>query len=293
MNVTDILVNLILILIMLGVGTTITIPSFKRVFLYPKELITGLTLQMVGLPLLAFAVAEFSGLPGMLQAGIVILSACPGGVTSNFISYIVEAKTSLSVGLTSINTLLTFVTIPLFTSMALLRYVSVDKMVNVPFFDTMFTIFGIVLLPAIAGMLLRKYHSQLARKLHNPIKIVGVALMFILFLIQFLASQEYGGSGITVDIVLLVLPYVLLFHILSLSLGYLTSRMMKLDAMSSLTIGIEVGLQNTTLALLITTAVIGISELSYPALIYVLFSFFTTLGFGLGIKYLLKRQYIR
>ncbi|MFP4119273.1 MAG: bile acid:sodium symporter family protein [Candidatus Woesearchaeota archaeon] len=284
----DVLVKFILFIIMLGVGSTINLREFKEVFLIPRELITGLLLQLIALPLLAFTIAEFSGLPDPLKAGIVILAACPGGTTSNFISYLVNAKTSLSIALTSVNSILILLTIPMIAHLTTAYYLASEATVAVPFADTLFTIFVIILLPALLGMLTRELHKKTADKLNKPIKYTSIFLIIILFIVKFFAESSLGGSGITPNIVLQILPYVLLLHLGSLTLGFLTGLFSKFKNDVSITLGIEVGLQNTTLAILITSTVIDSEVLTYPALIYALFSFWTTLLFAWGMRRILK-----
>ncbi|MGM5481710.1 MAG: bile acid:sodium symporter family protein [Nanobdellota archaeon] len=284
----DALVKFILFIIMLGVGSTINLREFKNIFLIPKELITGLLLQLIALPIIAFLVAEFSGLPGPIQAGIVILAACPGGTTSNFISFIANVKTSLSIALTSVNSIIILFTIPTIAHLSLVHFMGVDAAVRVPFLDTLFTIFFIVLLPALIGMFIRELHPKIADGLNKPIKYTSIILIVILFAIKFLGESSLGGSGIRPLDVFQILPFVLILHLISLAVGFFSGIIMGFENKSSITLGIEVGLQNTTLALLITSAIIDNELLTYPALIYALFSFWTTLLFAWGFKKILS-----
>lgn len=285
----DILVKIILFIIMLGVGSTISLADFKKVFILPKQLFTGLALQIIGLPLIALIVAEFSGLADPVKAGLVILAACPGGTTSNFISFLANAKTSLSIALTSVNSIIILATIPFLSRFAINYFMDVDASVFVPVFDMIFTIFFIVILPAIFGMLVRKLKPYLADRLKRPIKYTSIILIVILFLFKYFGDTSLGGSSITPSIVINIMPVLLLFHIISLSVGFFSGILLNFEKEASITLGIEVGLQNTTLALLVTSAVINNDVISYPALVYALFSFVTTLFFALGMKALFRK----
>ncbi len=288
-ELADMLVKVILAIIMVGVGSTITLAAFKNVFLIPRQLITGLLLQLIALPLIAIVIAQLSGLPAPIKAGIVILAACPGGATSNFISFISNAKTSLSIALTSVNSILVLFFLPLITHFAISFYLGAGSRISMPVGDTIFTIFFVVLLPALIGMLIRESHPKIADHIEKPIKYVSVILIIIFFSIKFFAESSIGGSGITPDIVLQIMPYLLLMHLLSLAVGFFAGVLSGFEGKASITLGIEVGLQNTTLALLITSGILDNDMLTYPALVYALFSFWTTLLFAFGLKILLSQ----
>ena len=112
MSVDD-LISIALVIIMFSIGTSLVVDDFKRVFQFPKALTVGLILQMLFLPLFAFALCYFLPISNEFKMGIVILSLCPGGATSNFINYLLDLKTALSVSLTIINSVLILFTIPL------------------------------------------------------------------------------------------------------------------------------------------------------------------------------------
>ena len=288
----DFMVNVVLFIIMVGVGLTIEFKDFKHIFLVPRELITGLVLQLIALPLLAFFVAEISGLSNPIKAGIVILAACPGGTTSNFMSYLSNAKTSLSIALTSVNSILILISIPFITHFVLSRYLQVDASITLPFMQMVLSILMVVLIPALVGMFIRRWKHKLAVKLQNPIKITSITLMLLFFGVKFFAESSLGGSQITPTAILEIIPFVLILHLLALATGFFVSLLMKFDNRSAITLGIEVGMQNTTLALLITSAVLSNDLLSYPALVYAMFSFLTTLAFAFGTKYMLSKTRI-
>ncbi|MGM5480707.1 MAG: bile acid:sodium symporter family protein [Nanobdellota archaeon] len=289
-DVADVLVKVVLFLIMFGVGLSVRFRDFKKLFIIPKEVIIGTILQIVALPLLAFIVAELSGLSDPLKAGLVILSACPGGTTSNFISFLTNAKTSLSIALTSVNSIIILFSIPTITTITLTHYMGSTLGVSIPFGETMFIIFVIVLLPAIIGMLVSEWNQSLFNSLKKPIKIVSVILFVIFFIIKFFGGDSFGGTTIDIPTILSLLIPLFVFHLLALAVGFFGGRLFHLEHKARVTLGIEVGLQNTALALLITSTVLSQELLSYPALTYALFSFWTTLLFAFLTRKLFKYQ---
>lgn len=278
------LIDIVLALIMFAIGSSLEFKDFKYVFLNPKRIALGLILQMLFLPVLAFTIVYFSNLDPVIKVGLFIVSLCPGGTTSNFISYITKVDTALSISLTSINSFLILVTIPLFTNIALQNFMHDSGNIHLSFLETAGDIILIILLPVFLGLLFNRYFSKLSQKIQIPLKWINVVLLGIMFGIKFFASEEAGGSGITLDDVKTILPYALTIHILAILISYVVSRYITKDLNTSVTIGIEVGLQNTTLALMVTATILQNNEMTKPALVYAIFSFFTTLGFAYFAK---------
>lgn len=267
---------------MFGIGSSMSFKDFGYVFKNLKVLITGLSLQMIFLPTFAFFIAIFSNLSPELKVGLFIISICPGGATSNFISYLVNANTALSVALTSINSLLILITIPFLSQKSIFYFTENSKIVNLPIEDTFNQIFIIIIIPGLSGMIFNKYCKKSAFSLKKPLKVTNILLLATVFAIKFFAGTESGGSGITKNEILQLLPFCLLLHIGAILISYIFSRkIIKLSNTDSTTIGIEVGLQNTTLTLLVTGTIINNIEMTKPALVFAIFSFFTTLLFAL------------
>ena len=277
----DLLLSLVLALIMLGIGASLRIKDFNYVVMNPKALFWGLILQMLFLPLIALLIVSMSNLNPFLCVGLFIVSLCPGGTTSNFISYIIKAEVALSIAMTSINSFLILISIPFLSNFAMGRFLESDKIISLPIKETILQIFLIILIPVIIGLACRHFFEEFVVKLQRPLKYINVTLLALVFSVKFFAKSENGGSGINTDDIFLILPYALLIHLVSMLSSYLLSRKMNLNNRESVTIGIEVGLQNTALALLITGTLIGNTEMTKPALVYAMFSFFTTLIFSL------------
>ena len=114
-------------------------------------------------------------------------------------------------------------------------------------------------------------------------------LLALVFAIKIFAGKDQGGSGLEMHDMIIILPVILFIHFSSMFFSFLLSKSIKIEQFRALTIGIEVGLQNTTLALLITSVYLANNEISKPSVVYAMFSFFTTILFG----YLLKQRILK
>jgi bile acid:Na+ symporter, BASS family len=280
MTFINTLLSATLFLIMIGVGSSIELEELKKIFSKPKKIFFGLILQIVLFPIFALLIALISNLPPEYQIGIIILAACPGGTMSNFISYILKGDTALSIGLTSTNSLIILLTIPFYVSLASYIFLGNFISIDLPIIKLVSQVLILLIIPVLIGTLFRKNKEKLTLKLQKPVKIISTGLLVIFFLIKFLAGDASGGEQIGIDIFLSILPWVLILNIGGLFMGYYFSKIFTSNKKTSTTIGIEIGLQNTVLALLITDVILLRPTLGHPALIYALFTFWTTVLFG-------------
>lgn len=270
---------------MFGIGATLRIRAFRDVFVFPKPLLLGLLLQLIFLPSLAFAVAYFSDLPPELKVGLFIIAICPGGTSSNFISYIAKADVALSISLTGVNSMFILATIPLLSNFALHFFMEDDITMRLSLLYTFLQVLAVVIAPALLGLTFNHFMHRLSFRLKQPLKYLSVVLLIAVFAMKFFASEESGGTGITKDDIFQILPSTLILHLVSIIVAYFLARLLVRSMEQATTIGIEVGLQNTTLAILVTGTIIGSNAMTKPALVYALFSFFTTLIFALLANY--------
>lgn len=286
----DILINIVLAAIMLGLGLSLTTDNFKNIIRYPRAFFIGLSSQMIALPLLAFVLLLFTNLTPEFKVGIMILASCPGGTTSGFVTFLFKGNLALAIALTSVNSLLTIFTIPLITNLSLEYFMHQHAELNLPLWNTVLQIFLITLLPAGLGILIKSNFSRFAEAIQSKIKYILILLLAVVYSIKFFAGEEHGGTGIVWKEVWVLMPYVLIFNIVcfvfSIGIGKLTS----LKIRDAYTIAIEVSLHNTTLALLIGGTLLQNQELVKPALIYSMFSFWTAIIFVQFIKWIYKKK---
>ncbi len=280
MQTIDILVSSVLALIMFGIGLSLTLKDFTNIALYPKAFVTALTSQMVALPLIAFYIASFANVSNEIKVGLVILAASPGGATSGFITHLFKGNVALSLSLTSINSFLTLFSIPFVVNFALKHFMGQTSEIILPFWDTFAHIFFIAIIPALLGLLIRRFRTSWAIKVEKPAKYVMMFLLFSVFTIKIFAGQNSGGSGLSTEDFKDILPSALLLNFTCLMVGYFLLKFVGLMHADSLTAAIESGVHNTTLAFLIAGTLLQNQTMVKPPLIYSMFSFWTALLFG-------------
>lgn len=289
----DILLNAAMVLIMLGIGLSLRPADFLHLAKSPRTVIWGLFFQMVFLPLVGLLIAMLVDLP-ILKAGILLLTFCPGGSMSNFINYIIGGNVALAVSLTIINSLLTVFTIPILTNLALQFYLGKSTTIQLPLNETIIHIVAITLLPVVVGILLHYRYPKESIYGQRWIKITASILLFGVFAYKFLADESKGGSGLTpTELGALTLPMIALNLSILIS-GYILARyVVRLSVPDTMTIAIEIGLQNTAMAILIADTMLGYADMSNPALVYSLYSFWLTLLFAFIITRLHRRAISR
>ncbi|MEZ5021255.1 MAG: hypothetical protein R2756_14270 [Bacteroidales bacterium] len=286
MNLTyiDFLVSAVLATIMFGVGLSINFSDLQKIYRSPKAFVLGLVSQMIILPLIVFLIIGFTDLPPTLKVGFIILAACPGGTTSGFVTVLFRGNVALSVSLIAINSLLTLATIPLLVNLALTVFMGKHSPFELPLVASFMQIFFITLLPAITGVLLRYFREKIADRIQKPVRTIMIILFAGVYAIIAFAKESNGGSGITSTDLWQILPYAVLINFAGFAAGMLLGIFGKTGLRTSWTIGVEVALQNTTLALLVAGTLIQSNEMVKPALVYALFSFWTALIYGIAVK---------
>ena len=267
---TQVLLPVALFIIMLGMGLSLVLNDFKRVMIYPKAVLIGLLNQLVLLPLIAFWLAGLWEWSGALAVGLMILAVCPGGVTSNLISHISKGDTALSVTLTAISSLVTIITIPFILNFSLEHFMSGGQAIQLPVLKTIAQIVVITIIPISIGMLIRSHKPEFSDSMDRPVRVVSVVFLVLIILAAVLKEKE-----VLINNAKLVGGVTLLLNLLTMALGYFTSRLLKLNLRQSITISIESGIQNGTLAIAVAMTVIGVGEMAIPGAIYSLIMFFT------------------
>ena len=286
----DFLVSAVLATIMFGVGLSINFNDLRLIYRSPKALILGLFSQMILLPLITFAIIAFTNLPPVIKVGFIILAACPGGTTSGFVTVLFRGNVALSVSLITVNSLITLVTIPLLVNLALFVFTGRHSSFELPLVQTFLQIFFITLLPAFTGVLIRYYREKIADRIQSPVRTVMIILFAGVYTLIAFADETKGGSGITSEDLWSILPYAVIINFAGFAAGMAMGLFGKTGIRTSWTIGVEVALQNTTLALMVAGTLIQSNDMVKPALVYALFSFWTALLYGIVIKWYNKSK---
>ena len=268
-----------LFFIMMGMGLGLKVVDFKRVLIEPKGVILGLVAQLIMLPLVGFLLASIFPLTPELAVGVVILAACPGGATSNVISYLVRGNVALSITLTAISSLITIVTIPLVINLGMQTFLGADTALQLPLLKTVIQIAMLILFPISLGMLINHSQPRLAAKLEKIVKWLSLSFLgLIIFGLLLKERADLLPSLLQVGGVTLSLNVVTMF------LGYAIATIARVDEKSARTITVEVGIQNGTLAITIASVLLNSPTMAIPAGIYSLLMFVTSSGFALLVR---------
>ena len=267
---TQIILPFSLFIIMLGMGLSLKINDFTRVMQAPKAILIGISCQMILLPLIGLALVMAFSLPPALGVGFMILAFCPGGTTSNMFTYLARADVALSVSLTAIISLLAPFTIPLLTGLAMEMLMENSSQFSIPIGKTIIQLLVITVVPIAIGMVIFKKFPNFATKMEKPVKIFSIVLLFII--IGAIVSKTWSSmAGFFAQTGLATLS----LNLISMAAGYGIAKAAKLDKRQAATVGIEVGIQNGTMALLVTGTILGDAAMAIPAVTYSLLMFAT------------------
>jgi bile acid:Na+ symporter, BASS family len=271
------LLNGTLAAIMFGLGLSLTRADFRNLFAQPKTLILGLIGQMMLLPLIAWLLISLSDLSLEYKMGIMILSICPGGITSNLVSYFMRANVALSVSLTVLNAAISVFSIPLLIIWFSYGLNLPAQEVDLSFWETFLNISLITIVPATAGVFFRRKYSRIGFMVNKYLNWAMPVLLALIFGIKFFASSAHGGSQLSAGAIATLAPWVILLNVISMLAGFLYGKAFRLSHRNTLTITIEIGLHNTALALIVAGQKLQNPIMEQPALVYAMFSFFITL----------------
>jgi len=276
-----------LAVITLGMGLSITHSDFRNVFYRPRAVIIGICCQILLLPLIAFGIAMLTNIDPYFKVGLIIIAACPGGATSNLVTYLLNGNVALSISMTAMNSIITLISIPVNVSIALMVFLHTDAEIHLDVWDTILKVFLLTILPAYIGVTIRHRRSELAQRLNRPLKVILPLILLVVYL-GVLFIDEGSETATYMDFINL-LPYTLLLNALSMFLGWQVARLSRLKRRDRFTIAIEVGLQNSALAIFVASYLLGSREMALVAVVYGSFTFFSTAFFAWGIKRLSKR----
>ncbi len=273
---------LTLALVMIGIGMSLTAKDFRNVLLYPKSVMIGLAMQLLVLPAVAFGIAAMAPLSPELKVGIVLISAAPGGAISNLLNHLFKANLALSVSITALNGFLTVFTIPAIMGLALSVFMNNEREIHLDFLPTFIEILQITVLPCILGMLIRHFLPYISIKAEKPLNyLMPITLGTVMAATIYFKQGEV--VGVSLSDYLWVVPYALLLNVSGILAGYYFPALLGIKLRNRLTIAIEVGLQNTGLAIAIATStnLLNSPVMAIPSAIYALFTFFTAVAWGL------------
>lgn len=227
----------LLALVMFGMGLTLTVADFLRILKLPRLVGLGVLLQFLIMPTLAWLIATAFRFDPLLTAGMVLVGASPGGTASNVVCYLARGNVALSITLTAVSTLLAVVLTPW------LSWLYIHTTIDVPVVKMLTSIITLVIAPVSLGLVLNQlFHRQLKPVQHVLPLLSVLAIVFIIAIIVALNAERLT------ELSLLLVLAVVLHNLCGLTLGYTLSRMAGYGPRECRTLAIEVGMQNSGLA---------------------------------------------
>lgn len=230
-------VNYLLMIVMFAMGLTMKLSDFAIVFSRPRDIIIGCTAQFVIMPLLAFALGKAFGLERSLMVGVMLVGTCPGGTASNVITYLSKGDVGLSVGMTSVSTVLA----PLLTPA--LTYLFLSTSVDVDVKAMMISMIQVVVVPIGLGMLISRLLPKVCERIKDILPSISVAAICVI-----IASVVSHNSEKILSTGTVIFAVVILHNLLGYAFGYLAGMIFKMDLPRKKAVAIEVGMQNSGLA---------------------------------------------
>ena len=230
-------VNYLLMTAMFCMGITLKVEDFKVLFTRPKDIAIGAIAQFTIMPLLAFLLSLAFRLPPELAIGVILVGTCPGGISSNVITYLAKGDVPLSVGMTSVSTILA----PLATPLLTLLYAG--EKIDVNAVSMFISILQVVILPIVLGFIINKFFHKFVEHFKDVLPLISViAVVAIVAAVVSANSQRLMQVGHLVVIVIII------HNTLGYMLGYFLGKVCKFNNAKCKTISIEVGMQNAGLA---------------------------------------------
>jgi len=267
-----------LAVIMFGLGLDLTLQDFARIGRRPKPVAVALACQLLLLPLICFGLVILFALPPILAVGMMLLAASPGGTVANLYSHLFRGDVALNISLTAINSIIAVVTLPLVVNLAIAFFQPGDLAVGLQFRKTV-EVFLIVLVPVALGMLVRGFRPGFADAMDRPVRIASVVILTVVVVgaalsnLNVLVNDLPSLAGITVS-----------FCVLSLGVGYVVPRLLRIDRPQAVASAFEVGIHNATLAIVVAQSVLMSPQMSLPAAVYGVLMFPLAAIFGLIVK---------
>jgi bile acid:Na+ symporter, BASS family len=263
---------------MFGMGLSLVVDDFKRIFLYPKAIILGLLGQLVLVPLAGFVVASvFPFSTPEFAIGLVIMAVCVGGSNSTLLNFLLRGDVPLSITLGIFTNTLSIFTIPFLVNIALVRFMGSGQVIQLPVLQTILQLLLMTILPLTIGMALKFIFPQMANRSNRIVKILSAVLLLMAIVGALISTASTVWRGMMeVGLPVIVLDVVLML------LGYGLGLVLRLKASQRLCLGIEFGIQNGILAGAIASSPMLLNNptMTLTTIIYSLLMLVLGLSFG-------------
>lgn len=275
-----VLFPVVVAIIMLGLGLTLTLADFRRVVKYPRAMVVCLVCQMLILPAICLGLVLAFDLRPELAIGMMLLAASPGGSTASLYSHLFKGDLALNISLTAVNSVLAMFTLPLIVNLSVAGFLGSDSSLGLQF-DKVLQVFAIVLVPIAVGMAVRARFAAFATRMERPVKILSVAVL-VMLIVSVIAGLGQDVFAVLGEIILVVVA----FNLLSMAIGYYGPRLLRAGERQSIASAFEIGLHNATLSITIAMSptLLDNTEMAMPSVTYGFVMFITAALFGLVIS---------
>jgi len=230
-------ITILLGVIMFGMGMTLRVEDFQEIFRRPRDVLIGLLAQFTIMPLLAYGLAIIFQLPPELALGVILVGTCPGGTASNVMTYLAKGDLALSVSMSMASTILAPIVTPLLT------WKLAGAWVEISLADMMLSIVQVVIAPILLGIIVNKFFGDFVKRIINFLPVVSiVAILLILGGVVSVNAERILATG------LMVMLVVVCHNLLGYVLGFGAAKIFNLNMAKTKAISIEVGMQNSGLA---------------------------------------------
>ncbi len=267
-TITGVLLPLALAFIMLYLGLTLQLGDFRAVLRRPRALAVGLVGQMLMLPLLGWVVAELAlsaGLPPVMAVGLMVLAACPGGVSSGLVTHLAGGDVALSIALTAVTSIAAMLSLPLVVDVALQHFMASSLSIDLPLAQMVRSVFLLTTLPVLIGMALRAWRPVRVRRIEPVAGRIATGLFLLIVLATFwsqrlVLAEHLGGVGLAA----------LALNAAVLAGAWGLGSQAGLDRRDRIAVATECGLQNSALGIYVCVELLRQPAMSVPSVVYAL-----------------------
>ena len=279
MGIVTTIAPVALALIMLGLGASLTVKDFTRVFQNPKEFFVGLICQLIVLPVIAYLLVIILKTPIELALGVMLIAAAPGGVTSNVLTKFANGDVALSISLTAFSSLISIVSVPyiVFLSIDLFDISYIEKEISM--LGISLKMFFVVTVPVLIGMIIRRFANDFIQKNMKIIQRISIVLFIVVFIAIYIEEwnsivmflTKAGIIAFTLNLVMMII-------------GFYTAKFFASGVAQQRCISLECGLQNGTLAVFVGTQLFDNMSYMVPTAAYALIMMTTSVLFVLFLR---------
>ncbi|MBR3722122.1 MAG: bile acid:sodium symporter family protein [Selenomonadaceae bacterium] len=230
-------ISFLLGIVMFGMGLTLKLSDFKLIFRHPRDVFIGALAQYTIMPTLAWCLAKSFNLPPELAAGVILVGTCPGGTSSNVMTYLARGDVALSVSITMTTTILAPVVTPLLT------WWLAGAWVDISLTAMMLSIVQVVILPIVLGIII---NSLFTAQIQKAVKILP--LVSVLAIVLIVGGVVSVSSGRIMETGLIIMLVVMCHNLLGYGIGFLLAKACRMNMAKAAAVSIEVGMQNSGLA---------------------------------------------